>query len=558
MGVNLDERFDPNKTSASVNIVTCGFRHTYCEEFLKQYLSKRNYIASGNAIKNFITRLMYKLKENPEQTKDFIDDLDKSPHPKMKLFLTALVSLIQIIPRYVVGPKILDPIIIEVKDETIPYIHKVVENYITSPLRPIIILLLDEKWSRTELINVLKKFPINLKVAIHGDSGKTEVVCVIKNSGAESFDEFIDAYSNQCFNTCGYTDQEIILNDDSHSSLSRLSGLMVKSHSALLIDNKTQALKDISSIEAMLKNEALPKEIRMYFQCINALQHVYASDRGGISIRRAMEISKHLDNSLLTAFVNRFAYFIPKISSEERICLLESAADVFRENNIHDHRLYCMNNALTYSFYKDAMEIRKFNELIADALATAPGLAGMSILYANAGSAELYNRSPENALHKFQVGLDYAVELNRPAQRIGLMGNQVIAETLTGQKHQFDFFKRQLSDMIHMPNTQNLPFIQINGLLNLMAAALYQKNCDAALYIRNNPDFISILKKALQPNTMGSGSLLAQLEVLEEKSKGKVDFEEFDRPKKVTYLSGLRAQYIREDGFNPAIFNAWL
>ena len=45
----------------------------------------------------------------------------------------------------------------------------------------------------------------------------------------------------------------------------------------------------------------------------------------------------------------------------------------------------------------------------------------MSILYNNAGTAELYNRNPDIALIRYKEGLDYARANNRPAQRIGLM-----------------------------------------------------------------------------------------------------------------------------------------
>ena len=37
---------------------------------------------------------------------------------------------------------------------------------------------------------ILKKLPIDLKVAIHKDSGETEVITVLNNIGADSVEDF--------------------------------------------------------------------------------------------------------------------------------------------------------------------------------------------------------------------------------------------------------------------------------------------------------------------------------------------------------------------------------
>lgn len=154
--------------------------------------------------------------------------------------------------------------------------------------------------------------------------------------------------------------------------------------------------------------------------------------------------------------------------------------------------------------------------------------------------------------------MDYATALNRPAQRIGLLGNIAITEALLGIKHTTEYFINTSKDILNMPNTRNLPFIQVNGLLNLIAAAIYENNKDAALQIYASKNFLDVLSKSLVPNMLGSGSLVTQLKVLVEKSNGLLDFNFVQIPSSTSHISGIRHDYITENGFNPAIGNAWL
>lgn len=302
----------------------------------------------------------------------------------------------------------------------------------------------------------------------------------------------------------------------------------------------------------MLKNSSLPPK------CINNLNHVYATDNGGRNIFDAINYSNESEDTLLQAFVNRYAHFFPNKSYKDKQEILNNAAIEFNKNKLIDHKIYCENNSLYYSFYTDGLNVNDFKTLLAEAVNNVPGLAGMSILYNNVGTAELYNRNPKEACVNYQIGLDNAATLSRPAQRIGLLGNLAITETLLGKKHDIQYFINTSNDIIHMPNTKTLPFIQINGLMNLLAVALYEENYEAMKNIRYNDKFVNILKKSLLPSTLGTGSLTTQLQVLSSKSNGKLDFNEFKIPKQTSQSSGLRRDYILENGFNPAIFNAWL
>ncbi len=141
---NIEELLNPNNTNTSVNIVSFGFKMKYCREFIEKYINKPNYISSGKKIKDFFRRTMQSMRKHQDNVDELIRDLEECKSAKRSILLKILAKLIHIIPSIAVGPNILDPIIIEVNKETLTTIHKVVENYIYSPIRPIIILLLDK------------------------------------------------------------------------------------------------------------------------------------------------------------------------------------------------------------------------------------------------------------------------------------------------------------------------------------------------------------------------------------------------------------------------------
>ena len=557
--IDIEERLNPKLTNATVNIVTYTFRMKYCNSFFEKYSSTPNYMASPNKLKNYFYKIINLIRSKQVNISDMVKTLEESKNIKKSVIFETLLILWQIIPAIAVNIEILDPIIIEINKNTIRTATKIVNNFKSSPVRPIIILLLDKNTTNEDIVHILKQFPIDLKVAIHKDSGETEVITVLNNIGASNIEDFIDAYSSQCFCTCCHTKQNILIRDMTDDNIvTILSTLLIKCHSNLLQDNKIAAKEDIKYIDTLLKNTNIEPQLLMMFRCIVNLYNVYATDEGGNSICEAVELSKELNNPLVSAFVNRFAHFIPNITYGEKADILSQAAKVFEERNILDHKLYCINNMLTYSFYTNNMDISKFNDLLGEATSNVPGLAGMSILYNNAGTAELYNRDPETALIRYKEGLDYAKANNRPAQRIGLIGNIAISETLLGIKHELSYYIRSIYDIINMPNTSNLPFIQANGLMNVLAAAIYEKNFEAVDEICHNKEFINVLEKALSPGLLGTGSLIEQINILSAKSEGHFKINNLKYPSQRTILAGIRYNYIRENGFNPAIGNAWL
>lgn len=557
--IDIEERLNPSLTNATVNIVTYTFRMKYGKKYFEKFLTTPHYMSSSHKLRNYWNKTINLIRTKQTNIIELVQTLEKSDNIKKSVVFETLSMLLQIIPAIAVNIEVLDPIIIEINKDTLKTASKIVNNFKSSPIRPIIILLLDKNTSSAVIEEILKKLPIDLKVAIHKDSGETEVITVLNNIGADSVEDFMDSYSSQCFCTCCHTKQSILIRDMKESNIvSILSTLLIKCHSYLLQDNKKSAQEDIKYIHSLLTHSCIESDLLKMFTCILSLYNVYATDKGGTSILTAINLSRELNNPLMEAFVDRFAHFIPNTSYKEKSEILLKASEIFNKKNVFDHKIYCINNMLTYSFYSESLDTRKFNDLLGEATSNVPGLAGMSILYNNAGTAELYNRNPDIALIRYKEGLDYARANNRPAQRIGLMGNIIITESLLGIKHDSQYFIRGFNDIINMPNTRNLPFIQANGMMNFLASAIFEKNFEAVKEITTSQNFKEVLIRSLRDNEMGTGSLIEQLNVLLKKSQGHLNFDYLKCPSHHSIISGIRHNYISENGFNPAIGNAWL
>lgn len=75
--------------------------------------------------------------------------------------------------------------------------------------------------------------------------------------------------------------------------------------------------------------------------------------------------------------------------------------------------------------------------------------------------------------------------------------------------------------------------------------------------ILQNAKIQSILSNALVDNALGSGSLTQQI-IKVQSLFPEIDFSIFPMPHHISSISGVRAEFILERGYNPVIFNAWL
>lgn len=126
--------------------------------------------------------------------------------------VTSLYKLFTVTEHQAAGPEFIDPIIIEEINISSKYIAQLVSLYKESIIQPaIIIILKDNDFDRAK--KLLSNCPHNTNVKFIRNTGETEIYKII-NTGADNLDDFIDAFSRQCFSTCSKTHREILLNPD--------------------------------------------------------------------------------------------------------------------------------------------------------------------------------------------------------------------------------------------------------------------------------------------------------------------------------------------------------
>ena len=227
---------------------------------------------------------------------------------------------------------------------------------------------------------------------------------------------------------------------------------------------------------------------------------------------------------------------------------------IFRENNIEDHAIYSMNNRLVNTFYTQHINIHDFSNMQKEAINNVPGLVGMSIIYNNVGVAYLYCGHPDEAIRWFTKGLDYSRD--RVVQNLGLKTNILIAKGYSFEKVEEREIRLLINTIFDNLGIDRLPFISANYVMNALSVSLRYHPGLAHDLIQDYP-IEQLLQNAFKSNILGSGSLSCFLNLL------MADFPEFkisklSYPRHMSNLSGIRANFLINHGYNPAIFNAWL
>ena len=284
------------------------------------------------------------------------------------------------------------------------------------------------------------------------------------------------------------------------------------------------------------------------------LNRIYCRDIGGTDIDDAVKLSKEIDIELLKAHVYRFAHFIPDITRKQQKELLQEARIIFEKNNVSDHAIYCQNNFLVHSFYTDRVSIRQFRDLQQQAISDVPGMVGMSIILNNVGVAYLYKRDFAEAVTFFRKGEDYSKE--RIVQKTGLQSNLLITKACAYEKIEEKEVRIVLDAVLANFSKDYLPFIAANYIMNILTIALEQHH-DLGKEIFLNNKVRSILSSALNDNILGSGSLTQQI-IHMQSHHSEIDFSAFTMLHQRSPISGIRAEFIMDTGYNPIIFNAWL
>lgn len=472
--------------------------------------------------------------------------------------ITELSKLFSVQEHQAAGPEVIDPIIIQEGEISNKSLAQLISLHKSSILRPaIIILLKDNNFERAKQIFTYCPHGINIKMI--RNSGKSEIYKVV-NSGADNIDDFLDAFSNQCFSTCSRTSRKLLMNKEwaENSVVKLYSPSIFKIRTNLLFDEKDEVREDINYLIKNFeeKNEINSDDVILMksFECMLRLFKVYCNDYGGNDLLTAESIAKSQANDLLLAHVYRYSNFFSDRSYSERESQLFYAENTFREKAIEDHAIYCMNNRLANTFYTDHVNVRDFDAMQVEAVNNVPGLVGMSIIYNNVGVAHLYNGYPEDAIKYFNKGLDYSKD--RIVQHLGLKSNILIAKGYLFEKVSETEIKVLVNNVFDVMGVNRLPFISANYIVNALTIALQQHPGLATELMQHYP-ILTLVQKAFDSNILGSGSLSRMISML------KIKYPEFKAeslryPSQLSPISGIRANFLANHGYNPIIFNAWL
>lgn len=560
----IKDYFSEHIESFTIYVVEQKFALNQGREYFKQFSTGDHFINNDNKMKKHLSKMLKwiqkKIPDVAELTHNIIS-VKTVPSPSGIVdVITSLNKLFTITEHQAAGPEVIDPIIIEEIHISSKYIAQLVALYKESIIQPaIIIILKDNNFDRAKML--LSKCPHNTNVKFIRNGGKTEIYKVI-NTGADNLDDFIDAYSRQCFSTCSKTDRKILLNSEweENNIINSLSPYFFKTRTNLLFDEKPEAIADINYVLDKISGErdsassSCDNTLLNSLELMAKLNRIYCKDVGGTDINDVINLSKELDIELLTAHVYRFAHFIPNITRNTQKELLKKAFNIFEKNNVTDHAIYCQNNYLLHSFYTDRVNTREFRELQQQAICEVPGMVGMSIILNNVGVAYLYKKDFEEAVVFLKKGLDYSKE--RIVQRIGLQSNLLITKACAYERIEEKEIRIILESVLANFSKDYLPFIASNYIMNLLIISLEQYYELGKSIFKNNK-VRSIISSALYDNSLGSGSLIQQIIKLQSRFP-EIDFSIFSMPRQISPISGARAEFIMEKNYNPIIFNAWL
>lgn len=531
-------------------------------DFFKYYSDEDHFIINDDNIKKHLSKalswIQKKIPDVAELTKSVITAKTNPSPTGIVDIITSLNKLFTVTEHQAVGPQIIDPIIIDELNISPKYIAELVSLYKESIEQPaIIIILRDNDFERAK--KLLSNCPHNINVKFIRNNGSSTIYKII-NSGVENIDDFVDAFSRQCFSTCSRTDRNVLLSSDwgEEGFIKSIAPYFFKVRTNLLYDEKEEALTDVNYILNRINMERSIStsnlNILNSLEIIAKLNRIYCCDQAGKDILDVLALQNSLNINLVKAYIYRFAHFIPNIDRNRQKELLLEATEIFENNSVADHAIYCLNNYLVHSFYSNRVQTREFKDLQQRAVYEVPGMVGMSIIFNNVGVAYLYNREFSEALTYFQKGLDYSRE--RMVQRIGLKCNILITKASAYERIEEKEIRILLEAVLANFSSKYLPFIAANYIMNIMAVALEQYN-ELGKEIFNHSKVQNIISSALADNTLGSGSLIQQIIILQSKFID-LDFSIFVKPSNFSSLSGIREEFIVEKGYNPTIFNAWL
>ena len=543
----------------TIFIVENMFAQRRGANYFRSFKGSKNYFSSESEIRYLTNALLRQIQKNVVNLSDLTSQIFL---PKIKKSIVDLITPIAKIAFaneiQVSNPNEIDPIIIEENAITKRTISQLVSLYYHSTLHPAIIIILnDNNFIRVE--ELLKICPHGLNVNMIRNTGDVITYKII-NTGEQDCHGFIDAFSRHCFSTCSHTKKEILLNAewDRKDILFSYLPLILKMRSELIFDAKDSVkqlcLETVHNLEIFTCESQSDEVILEALLCLSKLSKVYAFDNAGTDLKDAVSIAMDLDDKVLLAHTMRYIDFDKGIERFQKIALLEEATKVFQNNKIEDHAFYCRNNALLQTFYSEQIDRQAFNNLADEAFYSVPGLVGMSIIFNNAGVANLYNGRYLDAIDYFSKGLPYGK--SRLLQFYGLQCNKLIARALSLEVIEISSLYVLIGEIISSFPKNAYSFLTANYIVNILSIVLHQEPQKFHSFITGIPELIPIINSGLQAQ-FGQNTLSTQIIVLSSKYK-EFCIKGLKRVPTSTASYGIRTDFIIKYGYNPVIFNAWL
>lgn len=564
---NVEKLFIEEKGHFTIFVVTQEFAVNQGKNYFKAYINTEHFINSKRKIKKCIKNTLETIEKSIEPVSSlvsFISPFIKGgfsiSHIATETFLQTICKLLTVHQHQAAGPDVIDPIIIQEGNITIRDLIKTINLYKDSILRPAIILILqDNDFDRAS--EYLKKCPDGTYIKFINSNAQPKIIRVV-NSGVKNISEFIDAFSDQCFSTCSKTKREVLLSNEYNDNniIAFYTPQLLRIRSNLLFDQKTIIKNDLNNIVENLRllnnlNES-DNKIRDSFLCISLLFRVFTNDNGNTDIDEAFTLANSLNNRVLLAQVYRYADFFKNISQSEKKDMLLKGYDVFHNNSMEDHAIYCMNNLLVEQFSTNHVNSIKFKELQEEAIGGVPGMVGLSHIYNNVGIAFLYNGLATTAIDYFNNGLDYAKADGRLVQYLALKINIAIAKCYmfeTTEEKDLRALMRQTIDGIGY----NLPFIASRYALNIVSIA-FSQNPKFGMELLQDQNIFKLVNQSILNPHIGAGQLILQINYLSENYNDFPNNKFLYKENITDSIKGMRRSFIEKYGLNPFHFKTWL
>lgn len=554
----ISNYFNEHAETFTIYVVEQKFATGQGLEYFKQFQNTEHFIKTDSQLKKMIMRVLAYIQVHVPDAGALIKLIFSSRLSETQSGIVEAISILSKLfslnQHQAAGPKVIDPIIIEENKISSRYLAQLVALHMDSILCPaIIIILRDNNFARAK--DLLSQCPNGINAKLIKNGGKSTIYKVI-NTGAKDIDGFIDLYGKQCFSTCSCTPRDIITggnwkeNDYIHS----YAPDMFRIHSSLLVDDKGMDVKkDIEALLCSIRPNSDDDRIAKAFILMAKLYKVYCNDYGGQDIQDALQISEDLNMDFLRAHVYRYASLIPHSTRDEQNTMLLKAESIFSQNDILDHALNCRNNRLLSQFYTHKVNTNEFFEMQSQALADVPGMVGMSMILNNTGVAYLYKRELDEAIKYFNKGIDYS--RNRIVQKIGLKNNILIAKSCQYVEVKESDIYLQMDLITYNLSEEFLPFIAANYIVNLLVIS-ERSNLKISNYLMEKYPIQKIINAAFT-SLLGSGSLTAQIAFI----NSHYPHINIKIPKStagISSLSGVRKDFVIQEGLNPVIFNIWV